>query len=561
MNSSRGNCVSPGSALACGAARTLVIGLTVVCLTPLPARAQTGPPSQSEALIEQLGLGRAEGCVSLLGVVVPDPAGDPFPVDAALAALGPQIGNELRAICGSSAVNSASALGGALNSLQPTKTASQFRLVRRRIDARLQSPPRPRGGTPPRRQLLSALLQVTAPDLSSPSFAAGLGVFGELEAGTRDRVTTRYENGFESTVTGFSAGLDYARGRGVVGGWIERAHVDADLAAGTALIGGARDDRFTQLLADRAVLDSVCGGATGPGTFEQEGHRLGVFAGLGGASGAFVDGAATWARRSHNYTVGTCAIENEGNASFAADVAFADLNGNGFVNAGEVQAVRGRGVLFNDSEPNGVLSEGDSVFDSVFAGRVSGSTDIHEVSLSVRTGTHLGDDTWVVSPRAAFTYTRVETDPYTETGRSTVDLRVRPNNGDPITRVLGGPTGLELAYAEQSRRSLLLEGGAEVARRIAVPIGAVVPHASASLRREFEDDLQIVSARMAQDLRPAPRSFTFATDGPDRTTLLLGVGATTLIGARFAARVELAMLAFDDLYDSTMVTVQARWRF
>ena len=145
----------------------------LVC-SPTPSHAQTTatPPTQDEQLRDQLGLGNAAGCFTLLGV-------DQADVDITLDDLGSQIGNELRAICGSSAVTSASSLGGGLNTLQATKTVSQFRLVRRRIDQRLQRQ-RPR---PPSRSLRSYLqAQPIAPTLTyaDTPFEAS-GVFGEIE--------------------------------------------------------------------------------------------------------------------------------------------------------------------------------------------------------------------------------------------------------------------------------------------------------------------------------------------------------------------------------------------
>ena len=62
-------------------------------------------------------------------------------------------------------------------------------------------------------------------------------------------------------------------------------------------------------------------------------------------------------------------------------------------------------------------------------------------------------------------------------------------------------------------------------------------------------------------LRPTPKRFTFATDGPDADTMLFAFGASAVVGEHLAARFEFSQLAYDDLYDSSVITIQARWRF
>ena len=92
-------------------------------------------------------MGNAAGCLPFLGI----PANDPDANNKLLTALNNPnsgLGNELKAIRGPSAVISSSALGGGMQSLQPVKTVTQFRLARNRIDQRLTSKPKP---TPPRK--------------------------------------------------------------------------------------------------------------------------------------------------------------------------------------------------------------------------------------------------------------------------------------------------------------------------------------------------------------------------------------------------------------------------
>ena len=392
----------------------IVIAAALSGLVATRAHAQSDPPSQDDQLRSQLGLGDNKGCFNLLGL----PNTDTTPVDQTLRNLGPQIGNELRAICGSSQVNSASSQGGALNTLQATKTVAQFRLVRRRIDQRLQ----PGRGAKPTRELLFGFPQ-QAPSPSTTlgrELAGGIGLFGELEFEQRDRVNTVYESGYESDRNGFSVGVDYLAGKGVVGAWIGRSHQDADLTGSGVLIASpfpnsTEDAAFRELVDDPEVLAAVCGGSPEPGTFEQDATRVGGFAGWGVGGAGFIDGTISYTRRSHDYSRGLCAIENQGSPAFLADVIFTDLNNNGTRDAGELQPAIGRGILFSD-DGDGVLEQFESVFDDIFAGTLSGSTDIREISFSFRGGADLAAGNWNIGPRAVLTYTNAETDTYVETG-------------------------------------------------------------------------------------------------------------------------------------------------
>jgi hypothetical protein len=517
----------------------------------------SNPPTQDEQLRKQLALGDAAGCVSLLGL---QPGDD---VDDELARLGPQIGNELRAICGTSAVNAASSLGGGLNSLQATKTQSQFRLVRRRIDQRLRQQP------PPKAPSRSARIFLQTPGSPSLTYAdtpfAASGLFGEFEYERRDRVNTPYESGYESRVRGISVGLDRMFGSAVAGGWISFTGVDADLTSSGVLIaspfGGAEDEQFRRLVDDPNVLTRVCGGRPSPGTLEQDTTRFGGFVGalLGGAG--FVDASVSWARRTHDYARGICTIENQGQAAFAADVAFVDQNSNGIVDPGEIRPNPGGGLLFQDSDDDGTLGENESVFDDIFAGTLTGSTRLHELGFSVRTGADLGSGGWIVGPRVILTYARATTDSFIEAGRSTVANSVHPNSGPDVQRTLGGPIGVELAFDEQSRYSLLLELGGDVGRQIGTPFGALVPFGSAYWRHEFNDERTIVTVRLAQDLRSSPTRFSFGTDAPDADTAIASAGLSALFGRRFALRAEYRQLLMDDLFDSNVFAAQARLRF
>ncbi|MEO8257015.1 MAG: autotransporter outer membrane beta-barrel domain-containing protein [Acidobacteriota bacterium] len=498
------------------------IGTAAFAQTPLKAP----PPSLDAELQRLLALGDAAGCLALLGDAPRPDVPNGQVVEAALKRFGPQIGNELRAICGPSAVNSASSLGGGLNTLQATKTVTQFRLARRRIDQRLAAPPKKQ----PAKSVELAFVQAASSSslTSAPEAPEGPGVFGELEFDWRDRVDTSYEAGYQSNVKGFSIGLDYLRGGTIVGGWFGRTQQDAEFTRFGALLDSRADSASRTLLGQDSVRASVCGGLSNPGTFEQESTRLGGFAGVGGSAG-FMDATFGWSRHHHEYARSVCAIEASTPLSLV----------------------------------NGVLIDGTGrPVDDIFAGTLRGINTIRETSFSVRGGASLGNAFVTVGPRAILTVSRASTDAFVETGRSTVANPVVPVSfADPVpvpvTRSLGGPIGFELAFDEQSRTSVLLETGAEISGRA----GALIPHVAGYYRREFKDDFHLVTARFAQDRRQAPTRFTFGNDRFDPDSFVFGVGVTALGGDRFAVRAELTTLVSDYLFSSRTLSAQARVRF
>lgn len=496
------------------------------------------PPTQDQQFRNQLGLGVAAGCVPLLGL---NATADGQAVAAALTAAGTSIGNELRAICGPSAVTSASSLGGGLNTLQATKTATQFRLVRRRIDQRLTPKPPSR----PSRELGQAFFRAAA----SPDFGAGagttaaagsagaaaqqggtaasasrVGLFGEVDFDNRDRIDTEYESGYQSDAKGFAVGVDYLHGRALVGGWFGTTTRDAEFTSFGTLLGSGSNAEFRSVLSAPGVLSRVCGGLSDGGTFNQQTMRLGGFVGAAIGAAGFVDAAVGWSRRQHDYARSICAIE-------------ADPSG-----------IR---------IENGVLRNSFGVVDDIYAGTVTGLNTIRDLDISGRVGTALGNDNWTFGPRVAMTITKSTTDAYIETGRSTVANPVEPVFENTVNRTLGGPIGFELAFDQQSRTSVLLEGGGEIAGRA----GPVVPFASAFWRHEFKDDYHLLTARFAQDRRQAPRRFTIGNDRPDSDSLLFGAGVAVPVGERGAVRVEVTQLAYDNLFAARAISVQARVGF
>jgi hypothetical protein len=504
------------------------LALAAAALGVLPSFGQSGssstpPATQDVTLRSQLGLGNPAGCLPLLGLAANASTDD---LVARIKDLGQELGNELRAICGPSAVTSASALGGGLQSLQPVKTVTQFRLARSRIDQRRATkPPAPRA---PGRSLNGGWVQFQSPVNPTANLGPrrGAGIFGEVEFITRDRADTSYESGYESDVTGVSLGADYALGGATIGGWYGRTKQDAAFTRFSAIYSGTDGPDSTAVLNDPGVLSKVCGGLSNGGTFEQTANQIGGFAGFGGAHG-FVDAAYAWTRRDHEYARSVCAIETQGLVTFT-------------------------GGVLRDTVHDPV--------DDIYAGVLSGLSTIDESSFSFRAGGDAGNGVVSAGPRAIFTLTRATTGAFVETGRNTVsnDITASPADALPvIKRTPGGPIGLELAFDEQSRTSVLLEAGGEVA----VHAGPVSPFFSGYWRHEFNNDFPVVTAHMAQDLRATPAVLTFGYDAYDSDAFQYGFGANAAAGDRVVARVEFTKLVSDALFSGHRISVQARVRF
>lgn len=507
----------------------------VLCALMLPllangARAQSQPPSLGELIERSLALGFASGCVNFLRLSETDIANAGSAQNAVNDALNAletagEIGDGLHAICGPSAVGSASALGGALNTVQATKTVSQFRLVRRRIDHRLG----PRRQRPVQEAPLMLFLQPAGPG-PDPELRrevhGGVAVFGEVEYEQQDREATRLVDGYEAHVRAGMIGLDYVFGSAVVGAWGGYRRMDGDL------IGG-----FAPFLSDPAQQSAACGGVSPGGDFDLDGGSLGVFAGWTLGDSGFFDLNASRSRRDYRYTRNTCVIE-----------------------------ITSQPLTF----VNGQLLGSGQAIDDIYAGYISGDTDVTESAISLRAGFDRSRGAWSFGPRATLAYTRTTIDAYAETGWSTVDNPVTPNNNaapgvDPqpgqgriIEREIGDGIGLELAYREQRHDSLLLEVGGVVERRFEHARGQLVAHASAYWRHEFRDDLRFATASFAQDGRQDPVVFSFANGEVDADTAVFTLGLTAVFNARAAMRLELSHLAFDRHLDATGISAQVR---
>jgi hypothetical protein len=391
------------------------VGTALVGFGP-SALAEPPPISLDLALGQVLALGNAFGCSTPFGI--PDFGFDQDAHDAFIADLRDTglLGRELAAVCGSSAVASAAALGGSLGSLQTTKTVSQFRLARRRLDSRLEQQDKKSGlgrairlaalGEPVRPPLTDTLGLEAAPQ-------SGPAVFGQVEYERRDRAVTDLEAGYEADIVSALIGIDYATPDGVVvGAWGGYRRTNAGYKALSLFVG---DPDLSSTL-DTALAQDIC--RIGPGgDFDDRGAQFGVFLGKRFGRG-FADLAAQYSRRDYDYRRNVCAIETD-----VTDV---------------------------------------SNTDDIYAGTISGSTRLTEWSVSARAGYDLGNDRFLWGPRISITYLESKVRPFTETGRTSVTNTVE---GKALTRTTGNkilitprarraPRDLELAFEEQSRTSL-----------------------------------------------------------------------------------------------------------
>ena len=504
------------------------------------ALAQPPPRGLDQALVDTLALGNAAGCGTAFGLPDFRTAADPqLALDTYLAAErdAGRLGKELAAVCGSSAVASAAALGGSLGSPQSTKTVSQFRLARARVDSRLDS----RGkradfGSP---VLLAQLgggspLTGAAAAVGDDASDGGPGLFSRLSHERRERVTTALEAGHKAAASEAQIGIDYAaRGGWVAGAWLGYRSTDADYRGVKLLIGGA-DAGFGGSLG--AVQAEIC--KVGPGGgFDDKGAQLGGF--IAKRSGqAFADVGVQFSRRDYSYQRNVCAIE-----------------------ADSAAIVRDAGSPSGFSSGSTVAAGGIAI-DDVYAGTVSGKARVSEWSLSGRIGFDGGGEQWQWGPRLSLTYQRTNIGAYTESGRTSVTHTVESvSKALRTSRAAGDPTGLELAFDRQSRTSLLSELQLVAAYRHETGLGTLVPRVSLSWQHEFKGEREPVTVRMAQDRRTSPTRLSFTTDSTDKSKGTVSLGLSLLRGPQFAADMELTRLLADDRFDSTQLALQARWRF
>ncbi len=495
------------------------------------AAAEPTPRTLDAALVETLSLGNPAGCGAAFGL----PASATHDADLVALRVSGQLQRELVAICGSSAVTSAAALGGSLGSLQTTKTVSQFRMARNRADSRLDARGKRASLDEPNwlAQVSDRYAASSTPALAAQDAAdTGVGVFVQLGNERRNRVNTALEAGYKASINEAVVGVDYAtRDQLVAGLWVGYRGADADYRNAQALIGGG-DAAFRNSL-DASTQAEIC--KLGPGGgFDDKGSRWGVFVAkrLGDA---FADVGAQYSRRNYGYQRNVCAIEAQGAITRDANPQPGD---SGFVHV----------------TPTNKL-------DDIYAGSIAGKASLTEFGFTGRGGVDFRTAQFQWGPRLALTYLRTALGAYQETGRTSVTNTVNSVGGIQTTRTAGNPTGLELAFDKQHRSSLQSELQVQAATRYETGAGSWVPRVSAAWVHEFKGERQLVAVRMAQDLRAAPTRFSFTTDSVDKNKFQLALGLSLLRGPGFVADVEVTRLEGDQQFTSTAFTAQARWRF
>ncbi len=543
------------------------------------AQLQTqNPPTLDDQLRRFLSLGDGAGCTTLRN-------------GQSLTAFEASVGNELKAICGPSAVGSASSLGGAINSSQATKTVSQFKIARRRLDQRLRPRPSSGSGSGGQRRSDNDWVQFAAIQAQTMSDAplgysgsredtgTGLGVFGEFEFEQRERESTLRETGYDVDGAGGTFGFDWAGESTAAGVWVRYTDEDGDYLGGAPLIANGASTvapGAAAVLSNPSVLDSLCGGATGGGEIGFEEFGGGGFFGMRFGGSAFADVSISYANRDMTYARDACAIEIP--STTIDPVAFDG------------------GFLFIDSDRDGRLDRAfdpiantgaEAITDDIFAGRISGATSSAQYSASVRSGFDMEFGGLVIGPRASLSFSRTEIDGYTETGvnsltaptvvipgSSTIEDRTTclalwaadtAATPDPTCGYLlrpGAPTGLEMSYSDRSYDSLQIEAGAEISYAFDFGGWALVPFGSAYWRHEFQDDFQTATARMAEDTRGANAFFfDFAYDPLSSDSATISAGVAAMLGEKAMARLEVSRLVADDFFDATSLAASFRIRF
>lgn len=494
------------------------------------ALAEPAARSLDQALVDTLALGSAFGCGPAFGLRAygSDQEGlDNFLKDEVAAK---RLGAELAAICASSAVTSAAALGGSLGTVQATKTVSQFRAARSRADSRLNARgERAEFGRPVLLAQAGGAV-VGAFDLGSRD-SPGPGAFVQIDHEARTRTGTSLEAGYRAGTTEVALGADFALpGEWFAGTWLGWRSTAADYRAAAVVLGG-NDGGFRTSL-DAATQAQIC--RVGPGGgFDDDGLRLGAFAARRIGT-AFVDAGVQFSRRNYRYTRPVCAIEANG-ASVEPNPA--SLSGFG-------------------------TSDGQKI-ESVFAGTLAAKARLSEWAATARAGMDFGDPqafSW--GPRVGLNYARTGIGRYNETGQTSLTYTLLSN-----TRVLetrrpaGSPTGLELAFERQRRTSLQSELQLVAALRLDTAAGALTPRLALSWVHEFRTERQEIRVRMAQDFRPTPTQFGFTTDALDANKGVAALGVRWERGADMAADLEVRRQFGDRLFAVTSVGLRGLWRF
>jgi uncharacterized protein YhjY with autotransporter beta-barrel domain len=154
-----------------------------------------------------------------------------------------------------------------------------------------------------------------------------------------------------------------------------------------------------------------------------------------------------------------------------------------------------------------------------------------------------------IGPRAGFSYLRSQMDGYQETGNFIIgELSAAPEFN------VGGPTGLELAFAEDTKTSAQTILGVDTSATFHLGTAVVIPKISLDWRHEFEDDQRTINVHFVQDNRAAPQVFGFETEQPDRDFFTIGGGISALFNNGLQTSLSVRTLLGHDYFNSTTVS-------
>jgi outer membrane autotransporter protein len=215
------------------------------------------------------------------------------------------------------------------------------------------------------------------------------------------------------------------------------------------------------------------------------------------------------------------------------------------------------GYARTDYERSRLPAWADSVNNTVLtSGEATGDYDGNEFSASVLVGYDHPIDRFTIGPRVGLNYLYTSYDSYQESGRFRGgDLGISPAF-DPST-----PTGLELAFDDESRTLLQSILGLKASGTFRVDGAAIVPELFFDWRHEFKDDQRSIDVRFVQDNRSNPQEFSYNTESPDRDFFFLGGAVSTIFDNGLQSFVAVRTLLGHDFYNSTSVSFGLRLDF
>jgi outer membrane autotransporter protein len=154
-------------------------------------------------------------------------------------------------------------------------------------------------------------------------------------------------------------------------------------------------------------------------------------------------------------------------------------------------------------------------------------------------GYDLSVKNFTIGPRLAVNYRDLSMNGYTEKGTS----------------------GLELRYLKDSINSLQTSVGIQVSAAFSTSFGVLIPQITGDWTHEYEFNQRSISVQFAQDLRPAPTTFSYQTDRPDRDFFHVGTGIVAVLPKGFQSYINFEALLGHSYLNNYVGTVGVRLGF